>query len=217
MIEDRLGSSNILTSVVAWLTGTVIGPVISFLKNGFNIAIAILGFVFLFKIGEAFLGRMSVIFYKEIGFTKSDIALYSKGLGWVTTVIFTLLGGLFAIRSGVIKAMFVSGILMASTNLLFSLLAWSGKSEFLFAIAVIFDDMAAAFATVAFVAFISMLVDRTYTATQYALLASIGTAGRTTLSSIFWGFGRLVKWGLGYFLYHYSTDGNTVTSLSIYD
>jgi PAT family beta-lactamase induction signal transducer AmpG len=70
---------------------------------------------------------------------------------------------------------------MASTNLLFSVLAWSGKSELLFAIAVIFDDMAAAFATVAFVAFISMLVDRTYTATQYALLASIGTAGRTTL------------------------------------
>ena len=192
LIEDKLGASNIATKTVAWLTGTVIGPVISFFKkNGFNIAIAILGFVFLFKIGEAFLGRMSVIFYKEIGFTKSDIALYSKGLGWVTTVIFTLLGGLFAIRSGVIKAMFVSGIMMASTNLLFSLLAWSGKSEFLFAIAVIFDDMAAAFATVAFVAFISMLVDRTYTATQYALLASIGTAGRTTLAA---SSGALVDW-----------------------
>ena len=191
-IEDKLGSPSILKKVIAWLTGTVIGPVISFFKkNGFNIAIAILGFVFLFKIGEAFLGRMSVIFYKEIGFTKSDIALYSKGLGWITTVIFTLLGGLFAIRSGVIKAMFVSGILMASTNLLFSLLAWSGKSELLFAIAVIFDDMAAAFATVAFVAFISMLVDRTYTATQYALLASIGTAGRTSLAA---SSGALVDW-----------------------
>ena len=192
MIEDKFGSSNIFTKIFAWITGTVTGPVISFFKkNGFNIAIAILGFVFLFKIGEAFLGRMSVIFYKEIGFTKSDIALYSKGLGWVSTVIFTLLGGLFAIRSGVIKAMFVSGILMASTNLLFSLLAWSGKSELLFAIAVIFDDMAAAFATVAFVAFISMLVDRTYTATQYALLASIGTAGRTTLAA---SSGALVDW-----------------------
>ena len=67
MIEDKLGYSNILTKIIAWLTGTVIGPVISFFrKNGFNIAIAILGFVFLFKIGEAFLGRMSVIFYKEI-------------------------------------------------------------------------------------------------------------------------------------------------------
>jgi PAT family beta-lactamase induction signal transducer AmpG len=192
MIEDKLGSSNLFTKTIAWLTGTVMGPIISFFKkNGFNIALAILAFIFLFKIGEAFLGRMSVIFYKEIGFTKSDIALYSKGLGWLTTVIFTLLGGLFAIRSGVIKAMFVSGILMASTNLLFSLLAWSGKSELLFAIAVVFDDMAAAFATVAFVAFISMLVDRTYTATQYALLASIGTAGRTTLAA---SSGALVDW-----------------------
>ena len=192
MIEDKLGASNLLTKTIAWLTGTVAGPIISFFKkNGFNIALAILAFIFLFKIGEAFLGRMSVIFYKEIGFTKTDIALYSKGLGWLTTAIFTLLGGLFAIRSGVIKAMFISGILMASTNLLFSLLAWSGKSELLFAIAVIFDDMAAAFATVAFVAFISMLVDRTYTATQYALLSSIGTAGRTTLAA---SSGALVDW-----------------------
>jgi len=192
MIEAKLGSSNLATKSVAWISGTVGGPIISFFKkNGFKIALGILGFVFLFKIGEAFLGRMSIIFYKEIGFSKSDIALYSKGLGWITTVVFTLLGGLFAIRSGVIKAMFISGILMASTNLLFSLLAWSGKSEWLFAIAVVFDDMAAAFATVAFVAFISMLVDRTYTATQYALLASIGTAGRTTLAA---SSGALVDW-----------------------
>ena len=192
MIEQKLGSSNVATKSVAWISGTVAGPIISFFKkNGFKIAIGILGFVFLFKIGEAFLGRMSIIFYKEIGFSKSDIALYSKGLGWITTVVFTLLGGLFAIRSGVIKAMFISGILMASTNLLFSILAWSGKSEWLFAVAVIFDDMAAAFATVAFVAFISMLVDRTYTATQYVLLASIGTAGRTTLAA---SSGAMVDW-----------------------
>jgi len=192
MIEEKLGKSNVATKSVAWISGTIAGPIVSFFKkNGFKIALGILGFVFLFKIGEAFLGRMSIIFYKEIGFSKSDIALYSKGLGWITTVVFTLLGGLFAIRSGVIKAMFVSGILMASTNLLFSILAWTGKSEWLFAVAVIFDDMAAAFATVAFVAFISMLVDRTYTATQYALLASIGTAGRTTLAA---SSGAMVDW-----------------------
>ena len=192
IIEDKIGASNLLTKSAAWVSGTIAGPIISFFnKNGFKIALGILAFVFLFKIGEAFLGRMSIVFYKEIGFSKTDIAIYSKGLGWITTVVFTLLGGLFAIRSGVIKAMFVSGILMASTNLLFSLLAWSGKSELLFAIAVIFDDMAAAFATVAFVAFISMLVDRTYTATQYALLASIGTAGRTTLAA---SSGAMVDW-----------------------
>ena len=192
LIAGKFQNSNFLTKTITWISGTISGPIISFFKkNGFQIALGILGFVFLFKVGEAFLGRMSIIFYKEIGFSKSDIAIYSKTLGWITTVIFTLLGGLFVIRSGVLKAMFLAGILMASTNLLFSLLAWSGKSETLFAIAVIFDDIAAAFATVAFVAFISLLVDRTYTATQYALLASIGTAGRTTLAS---SSGALVDW-----------------------
>jgi len=192
IISNKFEKENIITKFITWIGGTIGGPILSFFKkNGFSIAIGILGFVFLFKVGEAFLGRMSIIFYKEIGFSKSDIAIYSKTLGWVTTVLFTLLGGLFVIRSGVLKAMFFAGILMASTNLLFSVLAWSDKSEFLFAVAVIFDDIAAAFATVAFVAFISLLVDRSYTATQYALLASIGTAGRTTLAS---SSGALVDW-----------------------
>ena len=191
-ISKRFTKENIITKLLTWIGGTISGPIISFFKkNGFSIALGILGFVFLFKVGEAFLGRMSVIFYKEIGFSKSDIAIYSKTLGWITTVIFTLLGGLFVIRSGVLKAMFLAGVIMASTNLLFSVLAWTGKSELLFAVAVIFDDIAAAFATVAFVAFISLLVDRAYTATQYALLASIGTAGRTTLAS---SSGALVDW-----------------------
>ena len=126
-----------------------------------------------------------------MGFSKSDIALYSKGIGWITTVVFTLIGGLFAIRIGLVRAMFVAGILMAGTNLMFSWLAWSGRSELLFATAVLLDDLAGAFATVTFVAFISMLVDRTYTATQYALLASIGTAGRTLFAS---SSGALVDW-----------------------
>ena len=192
VIEGKLGSSNIITSFVAWITGTIGGPIISFFKkNGFAIAVGILGFVFLFKIGEAFLGRMSIVFYKELGFSKGQIAIYSKTLGWITTVVFTLLGGIFAMRVGTVKTMFVAGILMALTNLLFAALYWTGKSELLFAFAVIADDITAAFATVAFVAFISLLVDRTYTATQYALLASIGTAGRTTLAS---SSGALVDW-----------------------
>ena len=94
-------------------------------------------------------------------------------------------------RSGTIKTMFFAGGLMALTNLLFAF--WLGQEnlKLLFAIAVIADDISAAFATVAFVAFISLLVDRTYTATQYALLASLGTAGRTTLAS---SSGALVDW-----------------------
>ena len=189
---NKIGTSNLFTKVFAWLYGTIINPLLSFFrKNTLSVALAILGFIFLFKIGEAFLGRMSLIFYKEIGFSKTDIAFYSKGIGWLTTVTFTLLGGLFAVRMGLIKAMFVSGILMASTNILFSVLAWVGSSEILFAFTVLIDDLAAAFATVAFVGFISALVDRTYTATQYALLASIGTAGRTLFAS---SSGTMVDW-----------------------
>ncbi len=193
VIRKRLSKNkNFVVTSLAWVYGTISGPVLSFFKkNGFSIALGILGFVFLFKIGEAFLGRMSIVFYKEIGFSKGQIAIYSKTLGWITTVVFTLIGGIFAMRAGTIKTMFVAGILMASTNLIFALLAWVGKSELLFAVAVIVDDLTAAFATVAFVAFISLLVDRTYTATQYALLASIGTAGRTTLAS---SSGALVDW-----------------------
>ena len=178
--------------VGGFLANTVWGPLGSFFrKNGISVALALLGFIFLFKVGEAFMGKMSLIFYKEIGFSKSDIALYSKGLGWITTVAFTILGGFLAIRSGTFKALLFAGIAMAATNIMFSILAWTGKSEWVFALAVLLDDIAAAFATVAFVTFISLLVDRTYTATQYALLASIGTMGRTTLAS---SSGALVDW-----------------------
>ena len=191
-IINKIGISNNFIKIFAWLYGTVINPLLSFFKkNTLSVAFAILGFVFLFKIGEAFLGRMSLVFYKEIGFSKTDIALYSKGIGWLTTITFTLLGGLFAVRMGLVKAMFLSGILMALTNVLFSVLAWFGNSEVLFAFTVLIDDLAAAFATVAFVGFISALVDRNYTATQYALLASIGTAGRTLFSS---SSGMVVDW-----------------------
>ncbi|MCY4487199.1 MAG: MFS transporter [Deltaproteobacteria bacterium] len=191
-IASTLGVAGPMGHAAAWLGGTVVSPLASFFRrNGVAIALTVLGFIFLFKIGEAFMGRMSILFYREIGFSKSEIALYSKGLGWVTTVGFTVLGGFFAIRMGLIRAMFLSGIAMAATNLLFAVLFWVGKSEALFAAAVVVDDLTSAFATVTFVAFISMLVDRTYTATQYALMASIGTAGRTILAGA---SGALVDW-----------------------
>jgi len=137
------------------------------------------------------MGRMSIIFYKEIGFSKTDIALYSKGVGWITTIAFTLIGGVFTIKAGIFKALVLSGIAMATTNLFFSLMAWVERSELLFVFAVLLDDLATAFATVTFVAFISILIDRNYTATQYALLASVGTAGRTLLAS---SSGAMVDW-----------------------
>ena len=191
-LAEKFGSTSPVGQLIGFLGSTVWTPLASFFqKNGIAVGAGILAFVLLFKIGEAFMGKMSLVFYAELGFSKSDIALYSKGVGWITTVAFTLLGGMLAIRSGAVRALFVAGIAMAATNLLFSLLAWTGKLEWLFALAVLLDDIAAAFATVAFVTFISLLVDRTYTATQYALLASIGTIGRTSLAA---SSGAMVDW-----------------------
>jgi PAT family beta-lactamase induction signal transducer AmpG len=191
-LAAKFGATSPAGQLVGFLGSTVWTPLVSFFrKNGIAVGAGILAFVLLFKIGEAFMGKMSLVFYAELGFSKSDIALYSKGVGWITTVAFTLLGGMLAIRSGAVRALFVAGIAMAATNLLFTLLAWTGKSEWLFALAVLLDDIAAAFATVAFVTFISLLVDRTYTATQYALLASIGTIGRTSLAA---SSGAMVDW-----------------------
>ncbi len=182
--HPQFSPNGLITQLFSWLIETVIDPLASFFRNnGVRIGLAILGFVFLFKIGEAFMGKMSIVFYREIGFSKSEIGVYSKGLGWVVTIIFTLIGGWFAMRMGTVRALFIAGIAMASTNIMFSLLYWVGKVDWLFALAVMLDDLAAAFATVAFVTFISLLVDRRYTATQYALMASIGTAGKTLLAS----------------------------------
>lgn len=181
---DKFSRNNHLTKFISWFLTTILSPVTSFFRqNGLKVAILFLSFILLYKIGEAFLGRMSIIFYKEIGFSKSDIGVYSKGLGWITTIIFTFIGGLLTIKAGIYKSLFYAGIFMAASNLIFALLAFSGKSYLIFSIAIILDDITSAFATVAFVSFISMIIDRNYTATQYALLASIGTIGRTLLAS----------------------------------
>ena len=161
-----------------------IAPLIEFFRrNGTKIAIAILTFIFLFKIGEAFLGKMSIVFYKELGFSNTQIGIYSKLIGWWAIIIFSVIASFINIRFGIVKGLVISGIAMAATNLLFTAMAWVGPEEWLFATAVILDQFTAAFATVASVSFISHLTSRLYTASQYALMASISNFGRTTLAA----------------------------------
>jgi PAT family beta-lactamase induction signal transducer AmpG len=87
------------------------------------------------------------------------------------------------IRFGILKGLLISGIAMAATNLMFTWIALVGPDKALFAATIIVDNFTASFATVAFVSFISSLTHRAYTATQYALLASLGNLGRTTLAA----------------------------------
>ena len=173
-----------LGRVAAWIAVTVIEPFADFIRrNGLGIAITLLGFIFLFKIGEAFLGRMSVVFYKEVGFSNEQIGHYTKMIGWFATVIFTLLGSAINVRFGVLRGLMIGGVAMAGSNLMFALMAELGPLEWLFAATIIVDNFTTAFSTVAFVAFLTALTGRAFSATQYALLASLGNLGRTTLAS----------------------------------
>ena len=170
--------------MITWLQQTFVSPFTDFFKRcGFELALGLLLFVFTFKLGEAFLGRMSILFYKEIGFTVEQIGFYSKLVGGLLTMIFAFLGAMINTRYGLIRGLFIAGVAMSLTNLLFAAMAIVGPDERLFALAIVLDNFTAAFATVAFIAFISHFTSRTHTATQYALLASLGNLGRTTLSS----------------------------------
>ena len=172
------------SKAAAWFTVTVIEPFYDFFnRNGVKTACTLLLFVFLFKIGEAFLGRMSITFYKEIGFSNEQIGYYSKLIGWGATVFFTLLGSLINVRFGVIKGLMIGGIAMAASNLMFALIANVGPNEHLFLATILVDNFTTAFSTVAFVSFLTILTGEAFSATQYALLASLGNLGRTTLAS----------------------------------
>ena len=182
--DDANANASAQDKIARWLKSTLISPFSEFFaRNGVKLALSFLLFIFLFKIGEAFLGRMSIVFYKEIGFTNSDIATYSKLLNWWVTIVFSLLGGIVNIRYGIYRGLMVAGIAMAASNLLFAVIAQTGPSTPLLAFAVIVDGFTGAWSTVAMVAFISLLCNRAFSATQYALMASLSVAGRTFVAS----------------------------------
>ena len=177
-------SKVVSSKLVAWFSVTVIEPFLDFFKrNGVQVAITLLLFVFLFKIGEAFLGRMSITFYKEVGFSNEQIGHYSKLIGWGATIFFTLVGSMFNVKFGIVRGLMIGGIAMAASNLMFAWIAKVGPNEHLFLATILVDNFTTAFSTVAFVSFLTVLTGQAFSATQYALLASLGNFGRTTLAS----------------------------------
>ena len=168
----------------AWLMTTIIAPFEEFFRrNGVRFALGLLLFIFIFKLGESFLGRMSIVFYKEVGFDNTAIAAYSKLLTWAVTMIAAIPCGLLNAHFGLIRGLYISGICMAASNLMFCLIAAAGPDIPLYIFTVIVDGLTAAWASIAFVSFISMLCNHAFSATQYALMASLSTLGRTTVAS----------------------------------
>ncbi|MES2604755.1 MAG: MFS transporter [Pseudomonadota bacterium] len=167
-----------------WLVQTMVEPFREFFRRcGLQMGLMILLFLFTFHMGEAFLGRMSLVFYDDLGFTTNQIAGYSKFIGGLFTVVCSLLGALINTRYGIIRGLMIGGIAMAASNLLYALMAVMGPIPWLFIVTLFIDNFCVAFVTVASVSFISYFTSRTFTGTQFALMSSISNFGRTTLAA----------------------------------
>ena len=170
--------------VADWLRRAAVAPLKDFFDRLGWLALLVLAVIVFYKFGDAMLGRMAGVFYVDLGFTKIEIANYTKSIGLIATLLGVGIGGWVCIRIGIMRAMFLGAFLMMVTNLAFALLAASGKDFGLLATVVFFDNLTGGMATTAFVAYLSGLCNVAFTATQYALLASLGNFARIQLGSV---------------------------------
>ncbi len=176
--------ANWLDALPVLLLSNVIAPLEEFVKrNGVKLGLTILSFIVVFKLGESFLGKMSILFYKEVGYTNTEIGAYSKMVTWGITVAAAIPCAVLNAKLGLVRGLFIAGICMAASNLLFVVIAMKGPDLDWLLITVIVDGITQAWSSIAFVAFISALCSHTFSATQYALMASLGTLGRSTLAA----------------------------------
>ena len=143
-----------------------------FLRNGVTIAVVILAFISLFKASDVLLTLMANPFYLETGFTKSEIAWVSGTFGFFVTFLGSYIAGLLIYRIGIMPGLWISGILMMASNLMFALQAYVGANYGLFHVTILIENLSGGMGTTAFVAYLASLCNRRYTAVQYALLTS---------------------------------------------
>jgi PAT family beta-lactamase induction signal transducer AmpG len=153
-----------------------IAPVSDFFKRyGKPIAIALLVFIGFYRVSDIVLGVIANVFFLEIGFTKLQIATVVKTFGLFMTIAGGFLGGLLAVRFGIMKILFLGALLTVTTNLLFMVLASAGNDIVLLYLVISADNLSAGLASAAFVAFLSSLTNISFTAVQYAIFSSLMT------------------------------------------
>jgi len=164
-----------------WLETAVLAPFADFLRRpGW---VAILGFILLYKFGDAIGGVMANPFFVELGFTGVEIASITKVFGLLATFGGIVAGGVLVARYGLFPALAVGGVLQAATNLLYAAQAKVGHDLVFLAGTIGADNFTGGLGSAAFVAYLSGLCNRAFTGTQFALLTSFMAIGRTVLSS----------------------------------
>ncbi len=162
-----------LRFIIAWFIGAVVCPFIDFFTRNGTMALIILLFIGLFRISDITMGVMAGPLYVDMGFTDTQIGWVSKTFGIAVTIFGALLGGVLVMRFGVMCMLVVSAILVVITNIIFAWLATQGPEIILLAMVITADNLSGGIAGSAFIAYLSSLTNRAYTATQYALFSSL--------------------------------------------
>jgi PAT family beta-lactamase induction signal transducer AmpG len=153
-----------------------VDPVRDFFRRyGMGLALLLLALVGLYRISDIVLGVISNVFYQDVGFTKTQIASVSKLFGLLMTIAGGFLGGILAVRYGVMRILFLGAVLSMATNLLFIALDSAGPQIAMLYAVIGIDNLSAGLASAAFVAFLSSLTNISFTAVQYAIFSSLMT------------------------------------------
>ncbi len=181
-----------------WLLGAVICPVLEFFQRNGWFALLILVFIAVFRLSDITMGVMANPFYLDLGYSKSDIARIAKIFGFLMTIAGSAVCGVLVVKWGMYRPLLLGAILVAATNLLFALLAltYEGVRPPLSWLVLVIsaDNLSGGIAATAFVAYLSSLANKSYTATQYALFSSLMTLPGKFIS----GFSGWVVDGWGY-------------------
>lgn len=182
---------------VAWFIGAVICPFTEFFQRNSNSALFVLLFIGVYRISDIVLGNMTHPFYIDMGFSVIEIANIAKIFGVTMTLLGAFIGGVLVVRYGILKILLLGAVLVSITNLMFALLADNGHSTIGLAIVLSSDNFSGGLASTAFIAYLSSLTNKAYTATQYALFSSIMTLGPKFIS----GFSGLMIDAQGYIFF----------------
>jgi len=162
------------------LRAAVVEPFQEFIsRNGIKSAVTVIAFIFFYKLGDSMATALATPFYLDMGFSKTEIGLVAKNAGLWPSVAGGLLGGVWMIKLGINRALWLFGVVQMCAILGFAWLATVGHSLPLLAIVIGIEALGVGLGTAAFVAFIAHTTHPNYTATQFALFTSLAAVPRT--------------------------------------
>jgi MFS transporter, PAT family, beta-lactamase induction signal transducer AmpG len=156
-----------------WLQGALVEPFADFLRRYGKQAILILALIAIYRISDVVMGIMANPFYVDMGYTKDEVAAVTKIYGVIMTLVGAFVGGVLAMRFGVMKVLMLGAVLSAASNLLFAWLGTRGHDVWALTFVISADNLSSGIASAAFIAYLSSLTNINYSATQYALFSSM--------------------------------------------